>query len=882
MNFQYEKLTSKAQDAFGKSIQNAMRSQHSAVTGTHLLHALLNEDDGLIAPIIEKTGADLQQLQGMVDAEINRLPTVQGGSPPQPDQELQNALIESQKLAAQMEDDFVSTDHLILGLAIQKGQPKRLLELVGLTEKEIGNAISEIRGFQKVTDQNPEDKFQALERFAVNLVELAKKGKLDPVIGRDKEIRRVVQVLSRRTKNNPVLIGQPGVGKTAIAEGLALRISQGDVPTSLKNREVLALDMGALIAGAKFRGEFEERLKAVLKEVQAADGRIILFIDELHTVVGAGATEGANDAANLLKPALARGELHCIGATTLDEYRKYVEKDAALERRFQPVQVGEPTIEDTVTILRGLKSRYEQHHNIAIKDNAIVAAAKLSARYITDRFLPDKAIDLLDEAASQLAMERESVPKEVDDAQRKLIQLELAARQLSQETDLDTLAELESIQTEMDSTKRKLADLKEQWNAERLGDGDARITRERLAEIEHQFEMLDSKIKQTNAEGRAVSEAEYQELFKLDLKKKDLSKSLQRSERNAEQVGKNESDRLLSSAVTDESIAEVVAQWTGIPVAKMTETESAKLLVLEERIQQRVIGQQEAVEAVSDAVRRNHSGLQDPNQPIGSFLFLGPTGVGKTELCKTLAEVLFDDENAIVRIDMSEFMERHSVSRLIGAPPGYVGFEEGGKLTEAVRRRAYSVILLDEIEKAHPDVFNILLQVLDDGRLTDNHGNTVDFTNTIVIMTSNIGSSLIQKISESNGDRQEMIESVNRLLKVKMAPEFLNRIDEKIIFSPLSIEQVREIVDIQIDLISERIAQRFLNLVIEQPARDWIAKQSYDPVYGARPIKRFIQQNIENLLAREILRREIVPESTLRISWDGESFRLDIEECQKV
>lgn len=878
MTFQFDKLTNKAQDAVGQAIQIATTSKHSSVTALHLLHALLAESDGLVQPILDKTGCDLAQLESIVQSELNRLPTVEGGSNPQPDRELQQVLEQATQLCQQLADEFISTDHLLLALVKVDAQPKRLFGLVGLSESDIKQAIEEVRGSNKVTDQNPESTFQALEKYAINLVALAKQGKLDPVIGRDKEIRRVAQVLSRRTKNNPVLIGQPGVGKTAIAEGLALRISQGDVPKSLKDREVLALDLGSLIAGAKFRGEFEERLKAVLKEVTEANGRIILFIDELHTVVGAGATDGANDAANLLKPALARGELHCIGATTLDEYRKYIEKDAALERRFQPVQIGEPTIDDTITILRGLKTRYERHHNVPIKDSAIVAAAKLSARYITDRFLPDKAIDLIDEAASQLAMERESVPQEIDDAQRKLIQLELAARQLSSEDEEGT-TELASIQQEMEATKQLLASLKEQWDAERTGDGDARSIRENLAAAEREFELLDASIKQKTSSGVAVSEADYQQLFSLDTKRKQLAQSLHKIEERQAEPDDEEKDsrtkKLLSDAVTEESVAEVVAQWTGIPVDRMTESESAKLIVLEERLHQRVVGQDRAVEAVANAVRRNRAGLNDPGQPIGSFLFLGPTGVGKTELCKSLADVLFEDENAIVRIDMSEYMERHSVSRLIGAPPGYVGFEDGGKLTEAVRRKPYSVVLLDEIEKAHPDVFNILLQLLDDGRLTDNHGNTVDFSNTIVIMTSNIGSSVIQEITENNGSFEEMDEAVSELLKARLTPEFLNRIDEKIVFHPLSQEQLKSIVGLHLEQIVQRGLEKNIRFEFDATVHEAIAEQAYDPVFGARPVKRFVQKNIENLLASEMLKKTITADSYVRVFYDN-GFHVDI------
>jgi ATP-dependent Clp protease ATP-binding subunit ClpB len=760
----------------------------------------------------------------------------------------------------------------LLALAKVDSKAKNILKLNAVTEKDLLKVLQAVRGSARVTDQTPEDKFQALGRYGIDLVDRARQGKLDPVIGRDQEIRRVMQVLSRRTKNNPVLIGEPGVGKTAIAEGLALRIAEADVPESLKNRRLIALDMGTLVAGTKFRGEFEERLKAVLREVNDA-GNVILFIDELHTVVGAGRAEGGSDAANLLKPALARGELRCIGATTLDEYRTYIEKDAALERRFQPVMIGEPTVEDTIAILRGLKPRYEAHHKgVRIKDSALVAAANLSQRYIADRFLPDKAIDLMDEATSRLAMELESVPSEIDVVQRRLVQLELADRQLADETEEHAQQRREEVQEEITELRKKLADLRKQWELEKSGLGNVQDIRKNLIDAQLQYNQLAASIKEKQSAGSIVSEADYQKLYELDLQQKNLAGQLDTLESDAGKKPTNGTRRLLRKEVGPEEIAEVVSAWTGIPVTRMMETERAKLLVLEDRIHQRLVGQDEAVEAVANAVRRNRSGLQDPNRPIGSFIFLGPTGVGKTELCKALAEVMFDNEDAMIRLDMSEFMERHTVSRLIGAPPGYVGYEEGGALTEAIRRRPYSVILLDEIEKAHRDVFNVLLQVLDDGRLSDNRGHTVDFTNTIIVMTSNVGSQVIQEIAKEGGTEEEMRDAVMETLQTRLLPEFLNRVDEIMIFHPLQKEQIRKIVELQVARLRKQLTDKGIELDVTETALDEIASEGYDPTYGARPLKRVIQQRIQNPLAVELLKREFEEGSRVKIDYLGGDF----------
>ncbi len=875
MAFRFDKLTTKAQTAVAEAQGRAATAGNPEIDPLHLLAALVEETDGITRPLLEKMKVDASQLQGLIQNEAGRLPSVSGGRQPGISPSLQQTFDAAAKSAESLKDEFISTEHLLLGLASVESKAKNLLKLSGVSEEDVLKAMSEVRGSARVTDQNAEDTYQALEKYGIDLTELASQGKLDPVIGRDNEIRRVIQVLSRRTKNNPVLIGQPGVGKTAIAEGLALRIFEGDIPQSLKDKKVISLDMGALVAGAKFRGEFEERLKAVLREIKDLRGQVVLFIDELHLVVGAGRAEGSADAANLLKPELARGTLRCIGATTLDEYRQNIEKDAALERRFQPVYVNEPSVEDTIAILRGLKPRYESHHGVRVTDNALVAAANLSNRYIADRFLPDKAIDLVDEASSRLAMEKESVPEPIDQLQRQLRQFELAHRQLADEQESAAVHRRDEIEAEMESIKRELASLREQWEAEKMGLDDVQSIRQEADQLQHRFSALDAEAKQRQLRGENPEEL-YQEMLEVQSRMRELQRRIDDSEQREAaapeaEAAETATRRLLRKEVTDEEIAEVVSNWTGVPVSRMLETERAKLLEMENRLHQRVVGQEEAVAAVSDAVRRSRSGLQDPRRPIGSFLFLGPTGVGKTELCKALAEVMFDDESAMVRIDMSEFMERHSVARLIGAPPGYVGYEEGGKLTEAVRRRPYAVILLDEMEKAHPDVFNILLQVLDDGRLTDGHGRTVDFSNTVIVMTSNVGSQVIQKITEEGGGEGAMREAIQDALKVQFLPEFLNRIDDVVIFHPLTRTEIHRIVELQLEHLAKRLEASGLALQLSDAAIDQIAATGYDPSFGARPLNRVIQREVQNPLATALLKESYPEGSTVVVDYaDGE------------
>src|SRR5580658_4526437 len=843
------RFTEKLQEAIRAAETKATRYGHQQLDVEHLLASLLEQEGGLASSVLSRAGVNLDTLRPRVEQGLDRLPKVSGPSGP-PDQiyltgRLNRLLTEAEDEAKKLKDDYISVEHVLLAMTGDSGAAGRLLREYGATRERLMQALREVRGNQRVTTQNPEATYEALERYGRDLTKLASQGKLDPVIGRDEEIRRVIQVLSRRTKNNPVLIGEPGVGKTAIVEGLALRIVRGDVPEGLKNRRIVSLDMGALIAGAKFRGEFEERLKAVLKEVQEAAGDIILFIDELHTVVGAGKAEGAMDAGNLLKPMLARGELHCIGATTLDEYRRHIEKDAALERRFQPVLVDQPSVEDTISILRGLKERYETHHGVRIKDSALVAAAVLSNRYITDRFLPDKAIDLVDEAAAKLRTEIDSMPADLDEILRRIMQLEIEREALKKESDTASKDRLKKIEKEIADLKSDSDALKAQWQAEKEGVQKLRTLREQLDQTKVEIEKAERQYDLNRA-----AELKYGKMTELERKLKTEESRL---------AEKESGKRLLKEEVDEEDIAQVVSCWTGVPVSKLLEGEMQKLLHLEDELHKRVIGQDEAVQAVAEAVMRARSGLKDPQRPIGSFIFLGPTGVGKTELARALAEFLFDDEKAMIRIDMSEYQEKHTVARLIGAPPGYVGYEEGGQLTEVVRRRPYSVVLLDEVEKAHPEVFDILLQVLDDGRLTDGQGRTVDFKNTIVIMTSNIGS---QRILQYKGTHigeiyDRMKSAVMDELRKHFRPEFLNRIDEMIVFQALNEGQLKKIVEIQLNHLRKRLAERNITLELTDAAREHLVRVGHDPNYGARPLKRAIQKEIESPLARRLLEGQV-------------------------